>query len=392
MRAKGEGSIFKRTINGKTYWYATYGLKNTTQKKTFSGKTQQEVQKKLRDFIKDYENGIYIEKSDVTLIELIAELSRAKFELNQISAATYKRNKEAEKIVSKMKIADMKICEIENEDIQESLKNLISYSKSVIEKVKVCISGAFDIAVVRKIIPANPFKVKGSIIVPKSLKKTAKVEALTFEEQSLFLKQLKDYEEPFRTILYVLIYTGMRVGEVLALTRDDIKENYISVNKTLTKNEFDKVVLGDKTKTYAGLRDVPILGVLKPILHNYLLQNKNYFIFESRGSFITPSTINSRFKRIAKDAGVKVIDIKVSNLNKLGLRKNLKSSSVHTHMLRHTFATRCIESGMSPVVLSKILGHKSIEITLNTYTDVFNKYQNEELKKAEKFLSQFSEV
>lgn len=60
---------------------------------------------------------------------------------------------------------------------------------------------------------------------------------------------------------------------------------------------------------------------------------------------------------------------------------NLKSSSVNTHMLRHTYATRCIESGMSAVVLSKLLGHKDIETTLNTYTTVFNKFKQEEIDK-----------
>ena len=60
---------------------------------------------------------------------------------------------------------------------------------------------------------------------------------------------------------------------------------------------------------------------------------------------------------------------------------NLKTSSVHTHMLRHTFSTRCIESGMNALVLSKILGHKKIEITLNVYTSVFNKLTIKEVDK-----------
>ena len=60
---------------------------------------------------------------------------------------------------------------------------------------------------------------------------------------------------------------------------------------------------------------------------------------------------------------------------------NLKTSSVHTHMLRHTFSTRCIESRMNALVLSKILCHKNIEITLNIYTSVFNKFTIEELNK-----------
>ena len=50
-------------------------------------------------------------------------------------------------------------------------------------------------------------------------------------------------------------------------------------------------------------------------------------------------------------------------------------------MLRHTFATRCIENGVSPVVLQRILGHKDIQVTLNTYTSVFNEFKEKEIDK-----------
>ena len=54
-------------------------------------------------------------------------------------------------------------------------------------------------------------------------------------------------------------------------------------------------------------------------------------------------------------------------------------------MLRHTFATRCIENGVSPVVLQKILGHNDIQVTLNTYTDVLNEFKEKEIEKIENF-------
>ena len=75
--------------------------------------------------------------------------------------------------------------------------------------------------------------------------------------------------------------------------------------------------------------------------------------------------------------------------NKNGEKEvNLKSSNVNTHMLRHTYATRCIESGMSAVVLSKLLGHKDIETTLNTYTSVFNRFKEDEIQKYLDYISQ----
>lgn len=75
----------------------------------------------------------------------------------------------------------------------------------------------------------------------------------------------------------------------------------------------------------------------------------------------------------------------VNRALKLILKYNWGINDITTHNLRHTYGTRCIEFGMSAVVLQKILGHKDIETTLNTYTSVSNKFKEDELKKAEEY-------
>ena len=67
---------------------------------------------------------------------------------------------------------------------------------------------------------------------------------------------------------------------------------------------------------------------------------------------------------------------------------NWQTSDATTHMLRHTYATRCIEAGMSAVVLSKLLGHKDIQTTLDTYTSVFNRFKVDEVQKYLDYLAQ----
>jgi len=64
---------------------------------------------------------------------------------------------------------------------------------------------------------------------------------------------------------------------------------------------------------------------------------------------------------------------------------NCRVTDVSSHTLRHTFGTRCIESGMAPVVVQRLMGHKDIRITLNTYTSVLNKFKESEIDKVNQY-------
>ena len=127
-------------------------------------------------------------------------------------------------------------------------------------------------------------------------------------------------------------------------------------------------MIGSTTKTNNGIRKISIISEkLKKELINYISTCENNLLFSKDGNPIRVATINSELKR-------------------LNTKYNI-AKHIHTHKLRHTFATRCIESGMPAVVLAKILGHSDVSITLNTYTSVFDEFQNKNLENMNIYLN-----
>jgi integrase len=102
------------------------------------------------------------------------------------------------------------------------------------------------------------------------------------------------------------------------------------------------------------------------------------------GSFISTSTINSHFKKIAKDCGIRSTIRKRKGKN--GTIINENTSTVTTHMLRHTFITRCVEQGMAPKALQTLVGHSNYSITANIYTQIDEEFKISEMKKVEEQL------
>lgn len=124
-------------------------------------------------------------------------------------------------------------------------------------------------------------------------------------------------------------------GEVLALERKDIdyEAGVIHVNKTLSRDINDKPKIS-RPKTSSGIREVPLTSHLIQVFKkNY---NFKYLFTQPDGSFISTVCINTMCKRIAKDAGIKVI-WKHNKKNGKGARVDLKTSTMTTHVIRHTF-------------------------------------------------------
>jgi len=378
MAEKGtsEGYVFFNKQRKR--WNAQYREYNINtgklQLKTKSFKTENEAKKYLDTIMYQKENPLYIEHNGIPLCEILKQSLNLKYTTNQISPAQYGRTSHSIQQLEKLPIGNKNIDTIKPDELQEYLNSLKHLSNSMIEKAYQQLNQAFTTAINKGYITQNPMT---SVIRPKSNKEDKIVRALTVEEQQHFTNWLIDKtinEFKYRNVFLIQMYTGLRVGEALALTTHDIdlQHKKINIHRTLTTDEKGNIIMGNKTKTYAGKRILPIPDFLYPYIVEQMkiadtqINNEEKLLFKPDNSkYCRRSTINNELKRIFK--------------------KEFNVTDISSHSLRHTFGTRCIESGVAPVVVQRLMGHKDISVTLNTYTSVFDKYKEREIDKVNQY-------
>ena len=153
--------------------------------------------------------------------------------------------------------------------------------------------------------------------------------------------------------ILVSLFTGLRLGEICALKWNDIAvpEQIIHVRYTMQRvqeqcgNTRTSVIL-TAPKSACSVRSIPIPDALLKIMLTHSTDRTGYFLTGSTQYYIEPRTMQNHFKKALKSSGV---------------------ADANFHALRHTFATRCVEAGFDVKSLSEILGHASVNITMNRY-------------------------
>jgi len=188
---------------------------------------------------------------------------------------------------------------------------------------------------------------------PESKREPAK--ALDTKDQAKLEQSLQREMDASKLGILLCLYTGLRIGEICALRWGDIdlSNRLIHVRHTVQRLQTDTSSTEKKTeicigspKSKCSIRSIPIPSCLLEWLNIFRIPQDAYVLTGQSERLIEPRAYQYRFKRYIAEAGI---------------------SETNFHALRHSFGTRFIESGGDAKTLSQILGHASVEITLNKY-------------------------
>lgn len=319
------------------------------------GKSYTEVKNKLTEVkrgVSCFDNNPYIEKKFEDVLALWLKTNQLKVKGATQAKYSYMIERHIKPILGKKRTSTL-TAPIINDFLREKMNNgrldgKGGLSQSYVKTMAIIIESAWNFAVAEGY--CQPLR--NQIIKPSLIKKEMQI--LSVSAQQHFERLAINNINETITGIFIALYTGLRIGEVCALSWDDVdfENRIIHVRHTVSRIQNSKgacretVLTLDLPKTKASVRDIPISPLLLPILIDMQSQTVSNYVISTHQSFMSTRTFDYRFKKLLRDFGLPKISF---------------------HSLRHTFATRCVEVGVDIKSLSQMLGHSSVATTLNTY-------------------------
>lgn len=343
-------------VQQKDGYYAARYVDKAGKRRVRRFKKLREAQKWLADVKYINEHSNIMNASEISVdawFDYWIDIKKRTVRPNTVRNYSERYNRNIKDLIGDMLVVDIKPIHCQNIFTKMGDEG---YKTSTIYQTRITLFNLLEFAKENDIIINNPCKksVKSNIGKPSDKK-----EALTVETQRQFLAACcnNSYENQFR----FLLQTGLRAGELIGLRWSDV--NFDDKTITVSRSMEYRYSVGEwrvgPPKSSSGYRTIPLTDEAIRILKLQKEKNKHISyvpkewidcVFLCRkGTPLKNSTYDAALFKICKKAGIKKFSM---------------------HVLRHTFATRCIEGGMTPKTLQKILGHSNISITMNLYVHV----------------------
>lgn len=269
---------------------------------------------------------------------------------------------------------------------------------ATLDSVHCILHPTFELAVRDEIIRKNPTDGVMKEISKKTGKSRGIRHALTVEQQRAFMTYLAEHPIFYHwwPLFTVLLGTGCRIGECLGLRWEDLdfENRSISINHSIVYYPMGEdrrsVTRVSLPKTEAGIREIPMLDVVKDAfemekeeqlanggLNEQIIDGMTGFVFQNRfGEVPNPQTVNATIKRITES---------YNNQEVLAAKKEKREPLLLPHFschhLRHTFATRLCEAEDNLKVIQSVMGHRSVETTMDIYAEATDRKKKESFVK-----------
>lgn len=361
---------YKKRKDGR---YATsvivgYADDGKAKRKTIYGRTISELDKRLADFKSLQNKGIVINDNGLTVCEwseMWLKLYKADKTYN-----TYEMYRRTVEKHIKPNIGDIRLSALKKHHIQGLLNNIVQNGHlRTAEQVRLTIKQIINQALIEEYIYKD---ITIGLSLPKHEKPVKR--ALSAAEKDIIKRAELSAKE--RALIDLLYYTGIRRGEALALMVNDIdfKTKTLTVNKNLVFKDNTSEIK-QSPKSAAGNRKIPMPDMLLNTLREYLININSLYLFTCNdGSLITKSAFRRLWDNILDKFNISAGG---NTFKRSDLQCNIKAVShiaddITPHIFRHTYATNLYNAGIDIKSAQYLLGHSSIQMTMDIYTHLDN--------------------
>ncbi|MFJ7952192.1 tyrosine-type recombinase/integrase [Lysinibacillus sp. NPDC096418] len=353
------------------------GKEQRTTRRGF--KTKKEAQLALSRLQLEIDNGTFRKKTAETYND-VYEMWFERYKAT-VSESTFAKTEEIFRLhilplFGKYKIdkINVDICE---KHVDEWFRKLVKY-----RSIKAYTSKVFDFAIKRGFTQNNPMKL---VEVPERKKNPndEKKENFYTKEQLIQFLSCLEKEDDFKAYAFfrLLAFSGMRKGEALALTWNDLnfKKNEIKINKTLTRGEKSRLVV-QTTKTENSIRTIKMDKITMGILNEWKKKQKQDYLILGYNTLKPNQLVFSNRLNV-------YLEPNITRKWILFVQEKYTLHKITTHGLRHTHCSLLFESGASIKEVQERLGHGDIKTTMDVYAHVTEKAKDEAAQKFSNYLN-----